>query len=148
MVKTKLEEAIKSAMRAREKKLLMVLRTLKSTIKQVEIDKRVDLDDEAVLEILQYQLKQREQSKQLYLQGERTDLADNEEFEMEIIREYLPQPLTDEELTTAVSKAIRALDASGMSEMGRVMKHLKEELGSQADGKRLSGIVRNHLNKK
>ncbi|MCF7920280.1 MAG: GatB/YqeY domain-containing protein [Candidatus Cloacimonetes bacterium] len=148
MVKTRLEEAIITALRSHDKQRLMALRTLKSAIRQVEIDQRVELEEEAVLEILQGQLKQREQAKELYIQGGRQDLADTEEYEMEIIREYLPQPLTDAELEEAVKKAIDELAVTAMSDMGRVMKYLKEELGSQADGKRLSGIVRNHLSNK
>jgi hypothetical protein len=148
MVKNRLEEEIIAAMRSHAKERLLALRTLKSAIKQVEIDQRKELDEEAVLGILQGQMKQREQAKELYLKGERQDLVAQEEFEMSIIREFLPQPLTEAELEAAVSEAITELAAGEMSDLGRIMKHLKVKLGSNADGKRLSEIVKNHLIKK
>lgn len=148
MVKAKLSEAIKAAMRSHEKERLLVLRTLKSAIRKEEIDQRTDLEEDAVLKILQSQYKQREQAKELYLQGDRKDLADQEEFEQKIIEEFLPKPLTDEELGKEVDLAIEELSITDMSGMGKVMKHLSSKLGSQADGKRLSGLVRLRLSGK
>lgn len=148
MVKAKLNEAIKTAMRSHDKDRLLVLRTLKSAIRKEEIDRRTDLEDDSVLAILQSQHKQRAQAKEMYLQGERKDLADQEEYELKVIEEFLPKPLTDEELACEVDISVNELSITDMSGMGKIMKHLKEKLGSQADGKRLSAIVRQRLSGK
>lgn len=146
MIEERLNEEIKTAMRSHDKDRLRVLRTLKSSIKQVKIDSRSELSEDDVIGILKGELKKRQQAKELYLSGERSELAANEEYEISIIEEYLPQALSRAELTAAVENAITELSASSMKDMGTVMKHLKSELGNLADGKQLSEIVRQKLN--
>lgn len=146
MIEERLNEEIKTAMRSHDKDRLRVLRTLKSSIKQVKIDSRSELSEDDVIGILKGELKKRQQAKELYLSGERSELAANEEYEISIIEEYLPQALSRAELTAAVENAIKELSASSMKDMGTVMKHLKSELGNLADGKQLSEIVRQKLN--
>jgi uncharacterized protein len=145
MILERMDAAIKEAMRSKSKELLKVLRTLKSAIKQVQIDTRKELSDDDVVGILKGELKKRQQAKELYITGERADLAGNEQFEIEIIESYLPRMLSELELTEAVEKAIVALSACGIEDMGRLMKHLKEELGNLADGRQLATIVRQKL---
>lgn len=145
MIEERLNEEIKTAMRSHDKDRLRVLRTLKSSIKQVKIDSRSELSEDDVIGILKGELKKRQQAKELYLSGERSELAANEEYEISIIEEYLPQALSRAELTAAVENAIKELSASSMKDMGAVMKHLKSELGNLADGKQLSEIVRQKL---
>lgn len=145
MIEQRLGEDIKTAMRSRNKERLSVLRTLKSCIKQVQIDERRELSNDDVASILKGEHKKRVQAKELYENGDRPDLAQQEQYEIEIIEEYLPRALSDAELTAAVDKVISEISAGGMQDMGRVMKQLKEELGSQADGKKLSIIVRQKL---
>lgn len=148
MIEERLNEDIKTAMRSHDKELLKVLRTLKSALKQVQIDSRKDLSEDDVIGILKGEQKKRTQAKELFETGNRPDLAANEQREIDIIEQYLPASLTEEDLAAAVEKAVEALSASGMQDMGRVMKHLKEELGNQADGKVLSNLVRKRLNQK
>jgi len=148
MIAERLNNDIKAAMRSREKGLLKILRTLKSALKQVEIDSRKELTEEDVIGILKKEYKKRSQAKELYVTGERADLVAIEQQEMDVIDRYLPAPLTEDELAAAVEKAVEALSASGMQDMGKVMKYLKEELGNSADGKLLSNLVRKRLNQK
>jgi uncharacterized protein len=148
MIAERLNNDIKAAMRSRDKDLLKVLRTLKSALKQVEIDSRKELTEEDVIGILKGEHKKRRQAQELYVTGERPELATIEQYEMDVLESYLPAPLTEEELAAAVLKAVEELSASGMQDMGKVMKHLKEELGNSADGKLLSNLVRKRLNQK
>ena len=145
MLLERLNGDIKQAMLNKDKARLKVLRTLKSSVKQVQIDTRKDLSDDDVVGILKGELKKRKQAKELYIQGDRDDLVKNENFEMEIIQEYLPRALTEAELSAAVEEVIVSESANGMKDMGKVMKALKESLGNQADGKQLSIIVRRKL---
>jgi uncharacterized protein YqeY len=147
MILERLEADIKAAMRSKDKDRLKVLRTLKSAVKQVEIDTRSELSEDDVIGILKGEHKKRLQAKELYESGERKELAAVEQFEIELIEEYLPKALTEGELTAAVEKAIIELSAEGIQDMGKVMKQLKEELGNRADGKQLSIIVRQKLSK-
>ena len=133
------------ALRNKEKERLTVLRSLKSALKNREIELKNELNEEECIAVLSRQVKSREQSIELYLQGGRQDLADQEKFEIEIIRTYLPQPLSEAELENEVEETISRLQASGMKDMGPVMKDLKSRLGSRADGKILSSIVRQKL---
>ncbi len=148
MIEERLNSDIIVAMRSREKDHLRVLRTLKSALKQVEIDTRKDLTEDNVIGILKGELKKRQQAKELYEQGKRPELAENEQYEINIIEGYLPQALTEAELTAAVEEAIKFLSATGIQDLGKVMKQLKEELGNRADGKQLSIIVRQQLSQK
>ncbi|MDP8323373.1 MAG: GatB/YqeY domain-containing protein [Candidatus Stygibacter australis] len=148
MIEERLNNEIKDAMRSRDKNRLKVLRTLKSALKQVQIDTRKELTEDDVIGILKGEQKKRRQAMELFITGGRQELVDNEQFEIDIIDEYLPRPLSEEELTAAVAKAVEVLSPEGIKDMGMVMKHLKEELGNRADGKQLSILVRQTLNRK
>jgi len=141
----KISVDITNALRQGQKDRLRVLRSMKSVMKNLEIDLRKEISEKEALEVLNSEIKKREQAIELYLQGNRQELADNEKFEIGIIREYLPEPLTDAEVILEVEKAISETEAGSMKDMGTVMKLLKERLGGRADGKTLSNLVRAKL---
>ncbi|MCD4819322.1 MAG: GatB/YqeY domain-containing protein, partial [Candidatus Cloacimonetes bacterium] len=101
--------------------------------------------EEESLQILKSQVKSREQAIELYEKGNRLDLSEIEKKEIEIIKEYLPKPLSEEELTSEVILAIEKIQANSMKDMGKVMKILSQKLGSRADGRLLSNIVKEKL---
>jgi uncharacterized protein YqeY len=141
----KISTDIISALREKDKKRLQVLRSIKTALKYREIELKKELSQDEIIAVLNTQLKRREQAIELYIQGERTDLADIEKYEIEVIKTYLPEPLTEAEMEIEVGEAIAELNAESMRDMGKVMKALKEKLGSKADGKILSSIVRAKL---
>lgn len=141
----RITQDIQAAMRKQDKFRLAVLRFLKSAIKNKEIELKKKLSEAECEDVLQAQVKSREQAIELYLKGGRNDLAQHEQDEIQVIREYLPQPLSETELAEEVSAAVEELEASGMQDMGRTMKYLKGKLGSRADGKILSSLVRAKL---
>ena len=142
----RIQEDVKSAMRNKDKDLLGTLRQLTAAIKQKEVDERVTLDDTGVLAVLEKQVKQRKDSIEQYEKAGRSDLADKEKYELEIIQSYLPQPLSEEELNTLIDEAINASGASSMKEMGKVMAVLKPQVQGRADMGALSAKVKDRLN--
>lgn len=148
----KISNDIVVAMRSKDKDRLKTLRSIKSALKYREIDLKKELDEKTVLDVLISEVKRREQAIELYERAERDDLASLEKKEIDIIKEYLPEPLTEEELRLAVDKAILELEetskeVASMKSMGLIMKALKESLGNRADGKILSNIVRSKLSR-
>lgn len=138
--------AVKDAMRARARDRLGTLRLVQAAIKQYEVDERHAADDAAVLAILNRMLKQRQDSITQYRQGGREDLAAREEAEVVIIREFLPEPLSDEQITARIAVAVAAVGASSLKDMGAVMAVLKPELTGRADMAAVSKQVRAILN--
>jgi uncharacterized protein len=133
-LKGQILDDVKIAMKAGEKDRLKVLRLITAAIKQVEVDQRVELnDDEAVLGILNRMVKQRRDSIALFQQGKRQDLADIEIAEIEIIATYLPEPLSDEALDALIDDAIDATGAASIRDMGKVMGHVKSKAAGKAD---------------
>ncbi len=142
----RLNSDIKQAMIARNKERLAVLRYLKSAFQNKAIELKKDsLTDEEMIVIMHQQVKSRMQAAELYVQGERPELAEKENSEIIIIKEYLPEQLSAQEIETEVDAALTELGVDSMKGMGLLMKHLKEKLGTRADGKILSGIVRKKL---
>jgi hypothetical protein len=141
----KIDLDIKKALKAGEKKKLTVLRSLKSSIKNQVINTGQELTEAEELKVLKKQVKARKQAIELYEKGNRPELAAQEQAEIEIIQSYLPQPLTETEIEAEVVKVISELAAETMKDMGPVMKTLKERLGTRADGKILSQLVRTKL---
>lgn len=144
-VRAQILEDIKVAMKAGENFKRDTLRTLNSALKQVEIDKRIELSDEMVFSILQSEIKKRNDSYEQYKNANRDDLADKEFKEIEIISGYLPKQLSDEELNDSVKKIINK-NGFSKKDMGLIMKKAKEEFGAKVDGKRLSECVKNLIN--
>jgi uncharacterized protein YqeY len=141
-----LKDAQKDAMRAKEKLRLTTIRMVMAAIKQREVDERIELGDEDVIAILTKMVKQRKDSKAQYEEANRPELAQAEAAEIEVIEAFLPQPLTEEEVTSLIANAISATGAAGMQDMGKVMAELKPQLTGRADMGKVSGLVRAQLN--
>lgn len=144
-LKESLNQAVKNAMKAKESDRLRVLRSVQAAIKQIEIDKQVVLDDVAIIEVLQKQAKQRQESLTIYESNERPDLANKERFELEVIADYLPKPFDENELASFVQDIIKKTGASTMADMGKVMATAKSEAAGRADPALLSQIIKRSL---
>ena len=144
-LKVRITENTRMAMRAQDKARLAVLRLINAEIKQVEVDSRSTLTNRDLLTIMARMQKQRSASAAQYREGGRTDLASQEEFEIAVIQEFLPQPLTEAEISNAVDQACVTLQADSVQHMGRVMGHLTNSLGGSADMAQVSKIVRTRL---
>jgi len=144
-LKGRIQEDVKSAMRARDQKRLTALRLITAAIKQVEIDKRIEMDDQAVLAVLDKMVKQRRDSLEQYQNAGRDDLAAQEQFELELISVYLPEALSDEELAALIKQAVADTGASSIRDMGAVMAKLREQVQGRADMKAVSGAVKEQL---
>lgn len=140
-----MQEATKTAMRARDKRRVAAFRLINAAVKQVEIDQRLELDDAGIVEILVKQVKQRQNSIEQFQSGGRVDLVEQEQFELDIIKEFLPDSPNDEELLQSVKGAVASLSAVSMKDMGRVMQQLKSELPGSVDMKQVSALVREQL---
>ena len=138
---------MKEAMKAKDKVRLAALRDIKSKIMLAltETGGTDSLDDAAVTKILSKQLKQREDTLAIYKEQGREDLAAEELEQADVIRVYLPQPMTEAELAEAVVALIAELGASSMADMGRVMGTASARFAGRADGKAISALVRQHL---
>ncbi len=145
-LKEQLSAAMKDAMRAKEKARLGVFRMALAAIKQIEVDERIEPDDERVLALLDKLIKQRKDSATQYREADRADLAEVEEAEIAVLQEFLPEPLTDAEIDALIDEAISSTGASGMQDMGKVMGILKPKFQGRADMGAASGKVRAKLN--
>lgn len=144
-LKTQIQDQVKTAMRAGNKPRLATLRLISAAIKQREVDERKDVDDAEVLAILDKMAKQRRESIEQFDKAGRDDLSDVEKAELEIIAEFLPEPLSEEELQQMVNEAIEASGATGMQQMGQVMGQLQPKLKGRADMRVVSAKVRDAL---
>ena len=136
---------MKSAMKAHDKARLGTIRLILAAIKQREVDERIELDDSQVLAVLDKMVKQRRDSIAQYQQAGRQELADQEQAEIEVIQEYLPAALTDEEITALIDEAIATTGASSMKEMGKVMGLLRPKLQGRADMGAVSARIKQRL---
>ena len=132
-LKDTLTNDMKTAMKAGDKDRLKVVRLLLADIKRVEVDTRKELDDAALLGIVEKAVKQRRDSIEQFTKGNRTDLADIEQAELEVIEAYLPEPLSEAELDALIEAAIGSTGASGMRDMGKVMATIRSEAAGRAD---------------
>ena len=144
-LKGQIQEDVKSAMRARDQKRLTAMRLITAAIKQVEIDKRIEMDDQAVLAVLDKMVKQRRDSLEQYQNAGRDDLAAQEEFELELISVYLPEALGDDELAALIKQTVADTGASSIRDMGMVMNKLREQVQGRADMKAVSSAVKEQL---
>ena len=135
----------KEAMRDRDRPRVEALRMLSAAVKNGEIEKGEPLTEDEEITILGRQLKQREESAEAFRKAGREEQARNEEAEADIVRRYLPAPLSDEELERVIEEAIRETHAASMRDMGAVMGRASEISGGRADGKRLSALARKRL---
>ncbi|MDR1934825.1 MAG: GatB/YqeY domain-containing protein [Candidatus Accumulibacter sp.] len=141
-LKERINEDMKAALRAGEKARLGAIRLLLAAVKQREVDERVQLDDAAVLAVVDKMLKQRRDSIAQYQAGGRQDLADAEKFEADVLRAYRPAGLSDDEIRAAVAAALAETAAAGPGDMGKVMAALKPRLAGRADMAEVSKRVK------
>jgi len=132
-LKVQITDDMKSAMKAGDKDRLKVVRLMMAAIKQVEIDQRIELDDAAVLGVLDKMVKQRRDSVEQFQNGNRQDLVDIELAEIVVLEHYLPEQLSDAELETLVDDAISSTGAESIRDMGKVMGIIKAKAAGQAD---------------
>jgi len=144
-LKGQIQEDVKSAMRARDQKRLTALRLITAAIKQVEVDKRIEMDDKAVLAVLDKMVKQRRDSLEQYQAAGRDDLASQEKFELDLIAVYLPEALSADELAALIEQAVAETGASSIRDMGTVMNKLREQVQGRADMKAVSSAVKEKL---
>ena len=129
----RIKDEMKTAMKSGEKARLGVIRLMFAAVKQIEVDERIELDDNRVLLVLDKMVKQRRESIRQYTDANRTDLADIEAAEIIVIQDFLPQALTEEEIDTMVAEAVAQSGATSIKEMGKVMALLKEPMQGRAD---------------
>ncbi len=141
----RLNEEIKSAMKSGDKDRLETLRLLKASLQKVLIDKGASATPDDEIAFLAVEVKRRKEAVELYRKGGRKDLADKEERELVIISEYLPKPLTEEELRTLVDEAVRETGAQSPKDMGRVMSAVMPKVKGKADGKTVQELVKARL---
>lgn len=144
-LKERITADMKAAMRAKDKQRLSTIRLIQAAIKQVEVDKRIELDDPAVLAILDKMVKQRRDSIRQFEQAGRDDLVAQERGELELLQTYLPSPLDDGEIDALIEQAINDTNAGGMKDMGKVMGALKPKMQGRADMGKVSGRIKQRL---
>ncbi len=137
-----LKDQMKVAMRAKDKQRLGTIRMALAAVKQREVDERITLDDAAVLAILVKMVKQRRDAANQYIDADRQDLADVELQEITVIEDFLPKPLTSDEIDALIKEAISTTGATSMQEMGKVMAILKPQVQGRADLGKISGLIK------
>lgn len=144
-IKDRISNDVKDAMRAREKMKLDTLRLITAAVKQVEVDERINVDDERMLVILDKLAKQRKESITQFQAAGRTDLVTQEQFELDLISQYLPEPLSDAEIESLIEKGINEVGAAKISDMGKVMALLKPQFQGRADMTKVSALIKAKL---
>jgi uncharacterized protein YqeY len=144
-LKVSITDAMKEAMRAKDKPRLSTLRLVLAELKKVEVDERIDLPEDRIISILDKMIKQRRDSVKQYTDGDRPELAAAEAAEIEVIQEFMPSALSEAEITAIVDKAIADEDASSMQDMGKVMNAVRPQLAGRADMAVVSQLVKQQL---
>jgi uncharacterized protein YqeY len=144
-LKDRIKNDIKAAMRAKDTAKRDTLRNIQTMIKQIEVDQRVELTDGDVEKILMKYAKQREDGAAQFAEAGRDDLVVKEQAELELVKSYLPEPMSDEELEVLISGIIAEVDAKGIKDMGKVMGAAKAAAGSKADGGRINIVAKKLL---
>ena len=144
-LKPRITEDMKAAMRAKDAPRLGAIRLLQAAIKQREVDERVELEDTHVIEVIEKMLKQRRDSISQYEAANRADLADVEKYEVSVLQEYLPQPLSEAEIAQLLDKAVAETGASGVKDMGKVVAAVKPQVVGRADMGKVSGLIKARL---
>jgi uncharacterized protein YqeY len=144
-LKAQLQQDMKDAMRGGDKRRLGAIRLILAAIKQREVDERIELDDAQVTSVLDKMAKQRRDSLEQYEKAGRDDLAEQETFELDILKAYLPEQLGDAEIDALIDETIQATGASSMKDMGKVMGQLKPKLQGRADMGAVSGRIKDRL---
>ena len=144
-LKNQITEVLKATMRAKEMSKLTVIRGLQAAIKQIEVDERIELDDTQVLAVIEKQIKQRKESVKAFEGAGRDDLASKEQAELEILSQFLPEAMTEEELDSIIAQAITAQEATSMKDMGKVMNSLRPLIAGRADPAQVSAKIKAKL---
>jgi len=144
-LKQQISEDMKNAMRAKDSARLGAVRLLLAAIKQKEVDERIELDDAAVIAIVEKLLKQRKDSASQYQAAGRMDLADQEKFEIGVLNAYMPKAMSAEEVAALIQQAVTETGAASARDMGKVIAWLKPKLAGRADMGAVSGLVKNAL---
>jgi uncharacterized protein YqeY len=146
MLKNRIQEDVKEAMKAKDKDRLGTLRLITAEIKQREVDERSELDNSQILAILDKMIKQRRDAIVQYEKAGRQELADQEKREIAVIETYLPESLSEHEITAMIEDAIKKSGASSMREMGKIIGMLKPKLQGRADMGKVSAQIKQRLN--
>ena len=144
-LKDHITDVLKATMRAKEMSKLTVIRSLQAAIKQIEVDERKELDDAQVLAVIEKQIKQRKESVKAFAGAGRDDLASKEQAEIEILSQFLPEAMTEEELDSMIAQAIAAQQATSMKDMGKVMNSLRPLIAGCADPAQVYAKIRAQL---
>lgn len=145
-LKQNLTADMKASMKGGDKKRLGVIRLVLAAIKQIEVDERIELDDDRVLIVLDKMVKQRRESIRQYKDAGRDDLWEQEEYEVSILKDFLPEALSDDEIDQMITKAIGDTGAASIKDMGKVMGILKPQMQGRADMGAVSGKIKAQLN--
>ena len=141
----KIKSEMVKAMKEQDKFRLSVIRMIKGSIDKERIDKKIEITDEVVIDVLAKELKTREESKLEFSKAGRTDLVENLDKEIAIIKEYLPEPLTEEEVDKIIDKAFKETEASSIKDMGKVMKVVTPKVKGRCDMKEVSSKIKAKL---
>lgn len=144
-LKEKITVDMQDAMRSKDSEKLNAIRLLQSSIKQKEVDDRVEIDDTMILNIIEKMLKQRRDSIEAFKKANRNDLVEKEEFEVRILQAYMPEPLSLEDVEKEIDRAIKAIDANSMKDMGLVMKAVKLKVSGRANMAEVSQKIKEKL---
>lgn len=144
-LKERINTDLKEAMRAQDKQQVGALRLITAAIKQIEVDERIEVDDTRLLVILDKMVKQRKESIQQFQAATRVDLVEKEEYELNIIRRYLPTPLSNDEIKALVTEALQTTQAAKIADMGKVMAYLKPRVQGRADMTIVSTLIKEQL---
>tara|TARA_B110000263_G_C15307624_1_gene511308 strand:+ start:504 stop:953 length:450 start_codon:yes stop_codon:yes gene_type:complete len=144
-LKEKITLDMQDAMRSKDSEKLNAIRLLQSSIKQKEVDDRVEIDDTMILNIIEKMLKQRRDSIEAFKKANRNDLVEKEEFEVRVLQAYMPEPLSLEDVEKEIDSAIKAIDANSMKDMGLVMKAVKLKVSGRANMAEVSQKIKEKL---
>lgn len=144
-LKQKLQEDLKSSMKNKDTIKKSVITLIRSSIKQYEVDNRVELEDDAIVDLIAKQLKQTRDSREEFLKAGRDDLVSKAEAEIEVLKEYLPQQLSEEELNEIVISTISEVGATSMKDMKKIMTSIMPKVKGKADGKLINELVKKNL---
>ena len=144
-LKEKITVDMQDAMRSKDSEKLNAIRLLQSSIKQKEVDDRVEIDDTMILNIIEKMLKQRRDSIEAFKKANRNDLVVKEEFEVKLLQTYMPEPLSSEDVEKEIDSAIKAVDAKSMKDMGAVMNAVKLKVSGRANMAEVSQKIKEKL---
>lgn len=144
-LKEKLQEDLKSSMKNKDTVKKSVVTLIRAAIKQHEVDNRVELADDAIIDIISKQLKQRKDSLAEFVKANRDDLVEETKSEIQVLEGYLPQQLSEEELEKIVIETIAEVGATSMKDMGKIMAEIKPKTAGRADGRKINELVKKNL---